>query len=982
MSLDRKAKQIIQRYNELEDGRRFHTKNANIVVSKSFAAYKYLDELIGDMYQELGEINSTTRSRHRDYVQSGEFAPDYSAGSKYLKLIEQLKDIKKYILEQIRWTKSETPWKYDLDFAWFIKDAFKEAIGEGLLVEEQEDSEESLPDDILDVKKLNDNNVKRISDSYYEIINPELEELLWDLIIERHLNPAFNGHGQENADYLRSYHEARLVMLYLYGDWSVQAKTNVGSGLAYVWISPDLAENIINNNVTKEEIFNDKLDTVNEEIELTDDEVPVDIQKPEVTKLNRNPTSGKREYSPSSGYGKFKFYKIDKLARDLILDNFVPDEVGEIDYRGYTLRSPSEDDELRTRYSDVIVTDYIIKRIYYNEVSYYYNQLWRCGYGYTYWRYPAFTIKLSNKFVKEHFSNLLNEEIEILDDEEVPISVMSFDDLFHVVFEDNNYRVCRPEDESAVVNLADAMGTKWNEYDYWIREVADKGYIIFDKNKKDKVFMMFPDGTIWNKNNTYIPGATWVADNGSKEMWEFFINKKIPNLSTRLKKKVGHLLMTNVGDTFIYPDNKDIAPETRKNLNFTKAIIRDGTKRLVQNALSNLKYIKTIEIPSSVKIIGSYAFSGCQQLEKVILPEGVTKIGRGAFSNCSSLKELYIPSSVTEIESYVVWNSNKDLVIKCGMSQDNAQWLKNRRGYEATEFGPVNGYWNYISSKWWSSDDKNHFAKVEWNAARPAVTEEIEITDDEVPLEIKETPSGIHTLDMEQRAVLFDDLNELDGRYDYLLNPDHEVALEYNLDHAEEEFGDDDDEAEHYPYCVIVDDDYDFEPTHLTPDFAEKIINKTYNVNDYDIEEILSQRNPDDDDDDWWNWDHEEEEVDEEIELTDEPVNIKANPVLSHGSDEILVLTEEGIQRLLPTLMDVLDKRSNKFYYLSPTGKTWKEFREDHKDLDLLKEATVVYFPKNEGIQLIVKDEGNGKRPTPWFGHDGPCDFICAYLNS
>ena len=54
-------------------------------------------------------------------------------------------------------------------------------------------------------------------------------------------------------------------------------------------------------------------------------------------------------------------------------------------------------------------------------------------------------------------------------------------------------------------------------------------------------------------------------------------------------------------------------------------------------------------IPSSVKAIGEYAFSGCSGLKAVTLPSSVTVIGREAFRWCSGLKAVALPSSVTKI---------------------------------------------------------------------------------------------------------------------------------------------------------------------------------------------------------------------------------------------------------------------------------------------------------------------------------------------
>jgi len=56
-----------------------------------------------------------------------------------------------------------------------------------------------------------------------------------------------------------------------------------------------------------------------------------------------------------------------------------------------------------------------------------------------------------------------------------------------------------------------------------------------------------------------------------------------------------------------------------------------------------------VTIPSSVTMIGNYAFSFCSSLRSITIPSSVTHIGDGAFSWCESLASITIPSSVTSI---------------------------------------------------------------------------------------------------------------------------------------------------------------------------------------------------------------------------------------------------------------------------------------------------------------------------------------------
>ena len=68
----------------------------------------------------------------------------------------------------------------------------------------------------------------------------------------------------------------------------------------------------------------------------------------------------------------------------------------------------------------------------------------------------------------------------------------------------------------------------------------------------------------------------------------------------------------------------------------------DGTFRGCTN-------LTNINIPSTLTNIGANAFSGCQKLDYIELPSGVTEIGNYAFYNCTGLKAIKIPKTVTKI---------------------------------------------------------------------------------------------------------------------------------------------------------------------------------------------------------------------------------------------------------------------------------------------------------------------------------------------
>lgn len=62
--------------------------------------------------------------------------------------------------------------------------------------------------------------------------------------------------------------------------------------------------------------------------------------------------------------------------------------------------------------------------------------------------------------------------------------------------------------------------------------------------------------------------------------------------------------------------------------------------------------LNSVEIPSSVKEIGVYAFSVCEELESVTFNEGLEKINMNAFAACHKLTKIILPSTLTTIEQY------------------------------------------------------------------------------------------------------------------------------------------------------------------------------------------------------------------------------------------------------------------------------------------------------------------------------------------
>lgn len=76
------------------------------------------------------------------------------------------------------------------------------------------------------------------------------------------------------------------------------------------------------------------------------------------------------------------------------------------------------------------------------------------------------------------------------------------------------------------------------------------------------------------------------------------------------------------------------------------------------NAFANIKTLTEVTIPKSVET-ASHAFSGDVNLKKVIFEDGIVTIPSGILNN-TGLEEIVLPSSVKTIGSYA-FSNNKSL---------------------------------------------------------------------------------------------------------------------------------------------------------------------------------------------------------------------------------------------------------------------------------------------------------------------------------
>ena len=147
------------------------------------------------------------------------------------------------------------------------------------------------------------------------------------------------------------------------------------------------------------------------------------------------------------------------------------------------------------------------------------------------------------------------------------------------------------------------------------------------------------------------------------------------NLTWSFDRSTGILTISGTGAMAKF----DHAPWSDHRDRIVKIIIEEGCTSISHSAFNSFSKLHTIQLPSSVTVIGSsafsscikltglplehiteigqFAFSGCSGLTKVTIPAGVTKVSSHMFSHCKNLKEVILHDKVTLIGSYAFYSS-------------------------------------------------------------------------------------------------------------------------------------------------------------------------------------------------------------------------------------------------------------------------------------------------------------------------------------
>lgn len=94
------------------------------------------------------------------------------------------------------------------------------------------------------------------------------------------------------------------------------------------------------------------------------------------------------------------------------------------------------------------------------------------------------------------------------------------------------------------------------------------------------------------------------------------------------------------------------------------------------DAFSGCINLKKVDIPKSVTIIDTNAFYGCKNMEQVHLSDGLVEIGDDAFSK-TNIKEIFIPKTVEKIGIRIVAYTNIERIVVDEKNREYSSYNKS-----------------------------------------------------------------------------------------------------------------------------------------------------------------------------------------------------------------------------------------------------------------------------------------------------------------
>lgn len=141
--------------------------------------------------------------------------------------------------------------------------------------------------------------------------------------------------------------------------------------------------------------------------------------------------------------------------------------------------------------------------------------------------------------------------------------------------------------------------------------------------------------------------------NWSDAEWEDSINKSYTSSNmTGYGTDYKHIEYSNGWITICFNGNVTTIPGVLPYASYaTKIVLPNSITHIGDEAFLSNKTCDSINIPTSLQVIGSHAFAYSVCIKDLVLPESVVSIGQAAFFGCSNMTSVTIPSSLKTIST-------------------------------------------------------------------------------------------------------------------------------------------------------------------------------------------------------------------------------------------------------------------------------------------------------------------------------------------
>ena len=185
---------------------------------------------------------------------------------------------------------------------------------------------------------------------------------------------------------------------------------------------------------------------------------------------------------------------------------------------------------------------------------------------------------------------------------------------------------------------------------------------------REEDFVFIPDGCTYVKNGEVIPITPENTGEVFGDATVPFPEPEDENISWSFNNETGVLTISGTGDMMDYHKNGAFPVSDTQMAVVTSApwgafckdiksvVIEEGVTSVGNYAFYNIgtestgSMMSNVQLPSTVKRIGKFAFFCCEQLTDINLPDGLEAIEEAAFCECGQLTGINLPESLKSLE--------------------------------------------------------------------------------------------------------------------------------------------------------------------------------------------------------------------------------------------------------------------------------------------------------------------------------------------